>query len=146
MKTTIAVLTLSTLLVAVNAQAACRAVEAAKLGSEAGLARDNAAAVQAAEQERSNSDILGKCITGVTSIQVMPTFPSLMDIFNQAATRMCRLANNAIPRPLSSVPGVRGSISNFGITTPSIPIANGVLNPRPQHPAQPSDFWSKIWR
>jgi hypothetical protein len=134
MKTASTILTLAALLVSVNVQAACRAAEAAKLGSDAGLARDGAAAVQMAEQERSNSDILGKCITGVTSIQVVPTFPSLMDIFNQAATRMCRLANNSIPRLQVSIPSVRISTSDVEIAPPLA------------QPIRASDFWSRIWR
>jgi hypothetical protein len=80
MKTAIGILTLS-LLLTLDAKANCRVADAARIGSEAGLARDKAAAMQTAEQERKSSDILGRCISGITSIQVVPMFPSPMDIF-----------------------------------------------------------------
>lgn len=142
MKTAVVTVTLLALLTSAGAQANCRVAYAAKAGGDAGLARDQAAATTAADTERTNSDTLGKCITSITSITVVPTFPSLTDIFNAAATKMCRLAGDAIPR----VPPI---VLGTGIPLPagSLPIPAPLPLPgNPRSAAPPSDLWSKIWR
>lgn len=144
MKTAIRILALAALLMSAGAQAGCRAGDAAKLGSDAGLVRDQAAAMQTAQKERSNSDTLGKCITGITSIQVVPTFPSLMDIFDKAAKKMCALASGAIPNGPIFIPGTGVPAATVGTSqAPALPVGvptSGSL------PASSSSFWSKIWQ
>ena len=147
MKTAMGILALVILLVSAGAQANCRAADAAKVGADAGLARDQAAAMATADNEKTNSDVLGKCISGITSIIVVPTFPSLMSIFDAALTKMCKMASDAIPR-----------VPNFNLAA-GIPVIPGGIVPAPGQvsvpvnispaatiPAASSDFWSKIWR
>jgi TraL protein len=147
MKPIIGVFMLVTLLASAGVQANCRAADAAKVGGDAGLARDQAAATATAESERINSDTLGKCISGITSIVVVPTFPSLMSIFEAAATKMCKLASDAIPRLPPIGPGLGTPLSSSDIIPATAPLAISVdLRSPPAVTAPPSDFWSKIWR
>lgn len=144
MKTAIRILALAALLVSAGAQANCRAGDAAKLGSDMGLARDQVAAMQTAQKERSNSDAFGKCITGITSIQVVPTFPSLMDIFDKAAKKMCTLASGAIPNGPIFVPGTGVPAATVETSqAPTLPVgaSTSVSSPAPSN-----NFWSKIWQ
>lgn len=149
MKSIIRIFVLVALVTSSGAQANCRAADAAKAGGDAGLARDQAAANATANNERTNSDTLGKCISGITSIVVVPTFPSLMSIFDAAASKMCKLASDAIPRvpPISPFPGNPWPSIAVAPATASAPVP--VLNNAravPAKTAPPSDFWSKIWR
>lgn len=140
MKTILGILALITLLASAGAQANCRAGDAAKAGGDVGLARDQAAATGTADNERTTSDTLGKCITGITSVVVAPTFPSLSSIFDAVATKMCKMASDAIPHIPPIVPG-----NGF----PPLPGGGGVPAPAPLPlPGDPrqSNFWSKIWR
>ena len=147
MKTAIGILALVALLASAGAQGGCRAADAAKIGRDAGLVKDQAAATATADNEKTNSDTLGKCISGITSIIVVPTFPSLMSIFDAAATKMCKMASDAIPRVpnlnlAAGIPVVPGGI----VPAPgqvSIPVN---ISPAAAIPAESSDFWSKIWR
>ena len=147
MKTAIAALALVALLASAGAQASCRAADAAKVGGDAGLARDQAVATATADNEKTNSDVLGKCVSGITSIIVVPTFPSLMSIFDAAATKMCKMASDAVPRVpnlnlAAGIPVIPGGI----VPAPgqvSIPVN---ISPAAPIPPASSDFWSKIWR
>lgn len=69
---------------AVNAQAAaCRSGSAATQGSQNGYKRDKKAAEEAGKKERDSSDILGKCVGGISAVMTAPQFPSLSQIFEQ---------------------------------------------------------------
>ncbi|MHC5209033.1 hypothetical protein [Pseudomonas chlororaphis] len=82
----------------VNA-ATCRSGEAAVRGSKSGYEEDKKAAEQTVEDDLSFSDVLEKCVAGVTGIKAGPTYgPSetfgdwAEKIFNQ----VCRLARDKI--------------------------------------------------
>ncbi|MCU1738070.1 MULTISPECIES: hypothetical protein [unclassified Pseudomonas] len=82
----------------VNA-ATCRSGEAAVRGSESGYDEDKKAAEQTVEDELSFSDVLEKCVGGVTGIKAGPTYgPS--EIFGDWAEKIfnqvCSLARDKI--------------------------------------------------
>jgi hypothetical protein len=140
---TIHTVALLSILGAANASAdiGCRAQVAAAAGSQYGYEREKAAAIENERREAASSDVLGKCIGGITSVVVAPAFPSLGDIFNQAANRVCRVASDKLRQGATlPSPGVPG------IPTTSIPvpiISQPSVLPRP---ATNEGFWNKIWR
>jgi len=145
MKAAIGMLALVALLASPQARANCRAADAAKAGGDAGLARDQAAATETANNESANSDTLGKCINGITSIVVAPTFPSLTSIFEAATTKMCKLASDNIPRVPPIDPATVIPLLSNGV--PPTPLATPGDHPStPETPVSSSSFWSKIWR
>lgn len=156
---TIVALTLCT---AITAQAAtCRSGNAASQGSQVGYQRDQQAASQAAQSELSSSDILGKCVGGITSIITAPQFPSLSDIFDQVKNKVCQIASSEVNGALSDVNGkingVLGDINdkiNSATNVPGIGPALGNPSPvklpsvqqTPPGSPQTSAFWSDIWK
>lgn len=144
---------------AANVQAAtCRSSTAAYQGSQNGYQRDVQAAQQTAQRERSSSDILGKCVAGVTGVITAPQFPSLSGIFDQIKNKVCRIASDQVNGAVNDVKGqiggvmtdINGQINNTGVgqviggvPTVGAPVfqANAVL-PQPQS----ATFWSNIWK
>ncbi|MEQ1968073.1 hypothetical protein ABLA30_13820 [Xenorhabdus nematophila] len=90
------VLTL-TLMVSTNSMAAtCRTNTAALAGAQSGYKYEVNAINSQAEYSRSSSDMIGKCIGGITGVRLDMTFPDLSDIWRQAVDKICRTASNAI--------------------------------------------------
>lgn len=130
-----------------TAQAAsCRSFDAAQAGAAAGLARDHAAAAAAASVGESSSDILGKCITGITSINLVPAFPSLQDIFQAAIDKVCREASDKIAGAAGALPKTLPLIDPL----PALPVAAPVPVAPVAAPAtltaRAADFWRALWR
>ena len=119
----------------------CGPRAAAAAGSRAGLERDRAAAIENEQRESASSSVIGKCVGGISSVVVVPTFPSLSDIFAQAANRVCRVASDKI-RQASSLP----TLGVPGMPTTSIPLPVTQLPYAPAAPAPQDTFWSRIWR
>lgn len=92
--------------------APCRVAEAAIRGSQAGYERDTQAAIETAEKDKSSSDILGKCIGGVTAVITSPTFPSLDDMFDNVFDKICRVASQQVHGKLSDVNSQIGGLSS----------------------------------
>lgn len=151
------------LLVSLNASAAtCRSQTAAMAGSHTGYSRDEDAATRVEQKESESSDAVGRCISGITTITVMPTFPSLSDIFDSVLTRACTVAIDRIRNPggsgsvampgwpswpsLSSSPAVPG-----GPSAPTSPTYSGGTppfvpgTPASAAPATPSALLRAIW-
>jgi hypothetical protein len=120
--------------------ATCRSEAAAVLGGQNGFSRDKNAAVENENRENASSELVGKCIGGITSVVVVPVFPSLGDIFSRAADKVCHVASarirDAATLPAPAIPG---------LPTTGIPIPVTAPAPRPA-PLAASDFWSRIWR
>lgn len=72
--------------------ATCRSGEAAMRGGEAGLARDQDAADSTETAEKLSSDILGKCIGGITGIFGTTAFPDLSAIWQMIKDKVCSIA------------------------------------------------------
>ncbi|MDQ0655204.1 hypothetical protein [Pseudomonas cedrina] len=82
----------------VNA-ATCRSGEAAVRGSKSGYEEDKKAAEQTVEDELSFSDVLEKCVGGITGMKAGPTYgPSEIfgDWADKVFNQVCRLARNKI--------------------------------------------------
>lgn len=141
--------------------ATCRSGSAAAQGSQSGYDRDKQAAQQSAQSERSSSDILGKCVGGITSVLTAPQFPSLSDIFDQIKNKVCQIASDQVNGAVNSVNnqingvmnGINGQIgntlNNSGISqfTGSPPQLTGPsLQQTGQGTSQSSNFWSNIWK
>jgi hypothetical protein len=128
------VLLICTLLTAASTTFAgpCRSGDAAARGSQTGTERDRKAAEQTEQQDRMASDILGRCVSGITSVPTMPTFPSLSDVFNEVKTRICRIT----------------SVEISSASADSSPRASTATSPiTPASPAKSSaDFWTDVWR
>lgn len=133
----------------------CRSGSAAAQGSQSGYQKDKQAAEQIAQNERSSSDILGKCVGGITAVITTPQFPSLSDIFDQVKNKVCQIASNQIYGAVSSVNsqingvtnGINGQISNTGIgqVVGNVPQVSGPTIQQAS-PSQSSTFWSNIWK
>ncbi|WP_321959533.1 hypothetical protein [Burkholderia cenocepacia] len=147
---------------AASVQAAtCRSGSAAAQGSQSGYDRDKQAAQQTAQSEKSSSDILGKCVGGITSVLTAPQFPSLSDIFDQVKNKVCQIASDQINGVVSDVNGqisgvmngINGQINNavgstgVGQVIGSVPQLSGpsVQQTSPGS-SQSSTFWSNIWK
>ena len=145
---------------AASVQAAtCRSGSAAAAGSQSGYERDKQAAQQTAQSERSSSDILGKCVGGITSVLTAPQFPSLSDIFDQIKNKVCQIASdqgngvvNDVNRQINGVmTGINGQINNTvsgtGQVIGSTPQLGGPsLQQTSAGSSQSSTFWSNIWK
>lgn len=143
---------------ATSVQAAtCRSGTAASQGSQNAYQRDVQAAQETAQRERSSSDILGKCVAGVTGVITAPQFPSLSDIFDQIKNRVCRIASDQVNGAVSDVNGqiggvmngINGQINNTGIgqVIGSVPTVGGpALQQANAGSPQSATFWSNIWR
>lgn len=161
MKTGIRIVGTLLLCIATGTQAAnCRSATAAVQGSQTAYERDVQAAQETAQKDRSSSDILGKCVGGVTAIITMPQFPSLSQIYDQIKAQICRIASEQVNGALNDVTGqingalggITSQIPTYGIGPIPIvpPITPPVIHPTAQggntNSAQSPAFWSNIWR
>ncbi|MCC7005932.1 MAG: hypothetical protein IT497_04735 [Ottowia sp.] len=158
MKTCIHIIIATFLLCTTIAQAAtCRSGNAAARGSQQGYERDKQAAEQVAKTEQSSSDILGKCVGGITGVLTAPQFPSLSDIFNQVQNKVCQIARNQIDgvindangRINNTMNGIHNQVnkinqSTAGEVVPSPQITNPAVQRNGGNSA--SQFWSDIWK
>lgn len=77
--------------------AVCRSGEAAQAGSDAGYEQARKADEAWAERERTVSDQLQDCLARIRTTSIsLPTFPSLQDILNQVAEKICQTAVDKI--------------------------------------------------
>lgn len=125
---------------AASAENPCSSAAAAAQGARAGYERDRAAAEANEQRESASSDTIGRCLAGVTSIVVVPTFPSLGDIFSNALEKMCHVASSKVREgtrlPNPTIPG--------GPTT-SVPLPVGTQAQTGRALPQ-SSFWNQTWR
>lgn len=122
--------------------AECPVSVAARAGAERGYSRDQAAALEIEKRETTSSSTIGQCIRGISTTIVVPTFPSLSDVFAKAADKVCHVANSKI-REAVQIPNINLP-STSGLPGSSIPVQiTPPLRP-PTHPK--TDFWSRIWR
>lgn len=142
----------------VQAAVNCRSATAAAQGSQTGYQRDTQAAEQTAQKERNSSDILGKCVGGITGVITAPQFPSLSDIFNQIKDKICQIAidqiNNTVNGATNQINGamngitgsINGQINNTGIgqIVGNVPQVSGPVIQTSS--TQSSSFWSNIWK
>lgn len=156
--------------------ATCRSAEAASRGAEVGYERDQQAAQETEEQTLTISDMLGKCVGGITGIGGMTTFPSFGDIWAQIKNRICAVVRNQITGVVnqanSEINGVvyevnseiREQIRNTGVNNTGAGTIVGSSDvPRVDAPnvgrtygtsslgtdsetSQSSEFWNNIWR
>lgn len=117
----------------------CPQAAAAREGARRGYERDRAAALEIERRENASSEMIGKCIGGITSVVVVPTFPSLSDIFARAEDNICHVAGNrlreATTLPVLGIPGVPGT---------SVPVT--IVPPIGTPVPAPTNFWERIWR
>jgi hypothetical protein len=144
--------------------APCRAQKAAELGSKAGYLRDKNAAEEMEKRASESSDVLAKCIKGITTVTVVPTFPSLSDIFAGVMEKACRVSIDkvraALPPAMSGVPvipglpGVPTGPGDLIRPAPGIPgmpsapagVASRIGVPPLDPPAKSAELWKRIWR
>lgn len=128
--------------VCASSHSACRSEAAAIQGAQYGYNRDKTAAIENEKRESASSNVVGRCVGGISSILVVPVFPSLGDIFNNAAEKACRVASDKI-REATQIP----TMEIPGVPTRSIPIQFPIVPPPPPSQTDPnSTFWSRIWR
>lgn len=134
----------------------CRSGSAASEGSKIGFQREADAANAQANSNKTSSDTIGKCVSGITSIKVtVPTFPSLDDIYKEVEDKVCQAASDAISGVTGDIDGqidkimdeINGDIdiytdpSHYGSSTRSVQSTSNStvnLNSEPQ-PALKSD-------
>lgn len=77
--------------------AVCRSGEAAQAGSKAGYEQARKADEGWAERERIVSERLQNCLSRIRTTSVsLPSFPSLQEILNQVAEKVCQTAVDEI--------------------------------------------------
>lgn len=76
--------------------ATCRSGTAASKGAEAAYEKEVNAINKQSENSKSSSEIIGKCISGVTGVIVMPTFPDLSGVWEQMINKICKTASDQI--------------------------------------------------
>lgn len=125
-----------------SSHAACRSEVAAIQGAQYGYKRDKTAAIENEKRESASSNVVGRCVGGISSILVVPVFPSLGEIFNKAAEKACRIASDKI-REATQIP----TMEIPGVPTTSIPIQFPITPPpAPIKTDTPGTFWNRIWR
>lgn len=147
-----------------TAQAApCRAAAAAIQGSQRSYEKDVQAAQQTVQKDRTSSDILGKCVSGVTAVMTVPQFPSLSQIFEQIKKEVCRIASEQVNGAVNDVnqqingalSGINSQIGGMNGQLPPVvgPIVPPVVGPivkqvplSPSPAPSQSDFWGNIWK
>jgi hypothetical protein len=94
----VSAISLSGLMVIASPAAAgpCRSGDAASRGSQTGYERDRKGADQTEQQDRSASDTLGRCVSGITSVTTIQQFPSLSEIYEQIKTQVCKVASEQV--------------------------------------------------
>jgi len=143
--------------------APCRAQKAAELGSKAGYSRDKTAAEDMEKKASESSDVLAKCVKGITTITVVPTFPSLADIFTGVMEKACKVSidkvRDALPRGMPGIPvipGLPGVPARPGDLVLPIPGVPGVPSPTagvpgriggvaPAPVSKSAELWKRIW-
>ncbi|MES2264628.1 MAG: hypothetical protein V4724_39520 [Pseudomonadota bacterium] len=143
--------------------ATCRSQTAADAGSQAGYARDKAAAEEVEKKVSQSSIILGKCVSGISTVTVAPAFPSLAEIFAKVVEKVCKvpidqiraaipsgLLENPAPGipPMPAWPGspeANGSPIALSAVRSSAAPNTGNNASASTKKALPSDFWKKIW-
>jgi len=139
--------------------APCRSGAAAGRGGQSGYDMDRQAATQTAQNDRSSSDILGKCVSGITAVITAPQFPSLSSIFDQLKNRICQMASdqinsaayNASSQIYQKIDGINGSMNNADVSqvvgSANMPRAGGVdIQQTSPGTSSAGSFWSNIWR
>ncbi len=94
----------------------CRSGVAATAGAQAAYENEVNQINQQAANSQSSSDIMGKCISGITSINIMPVFPDLGSIWSDMVNKVCKSASDSI-----------SSASNAAISNINDQI-NGLMN------------------
>jgi hypothetical protein len=148
---------------AISVQAAtCRSGEAAVRGGEAGMARDQAAADSNETAEKLSSDILGKCIGGITGILNTTSFPDLSAIWQMIKDKVCSIASSqvrgAVSMAQSEINGVMTqvngavtqAVNNTGVNNAGLGtvISSGdtkINGPSVQN-TNDSSFYNNIWK
>lgn len=142
--------------------ASCRSGEAAVRGGEAGMARDQAAADSNETAEKLSSDILGKCIGGITGIFGTTSFPDLSAIWQMIKDKVCAIASSEVRGAVSTVQSeingvmtqvngaVTGAVNSTGVnnTGAGTVISSGDTNingPSVQN-TNDSSFYNDIWK
>ncbi|MBY0240847.1 MAG: hypothetical protein K2X55_16160 [Burkholderiaceae bacterium] len=135
--------------------APCAAQKAAERGSKTGYERDKTAAEEMEKKASESSDVLAKCIKGITTVTVVPTFPSLSDIFAGAMEKVCKVSIDKVraglPPGMSGVPARPGDLIRPVPGIPGVPtVPTGVPSRSGGAPTETAsksaEFWKRIWR
>ena len=147
--------------------ATCRSGEAAMRGGEAGLARDQDAADSTETAEKLSSDILGKCIGGITGIFGTTAFPDLSAIWQMIKDKVCSIASSQVRGVVSQVQGeingvmsevngaVTDAVNGTGVNDTGMGTVIGsgdthISGPSVQNTkssgSTDSAFWNDIWK
>jgi hypothetical protein len=148
----LAVALVCTITVAGAWAAPCRSLTAATRGGQAGYEADKRGADQTEQQDRSASDILGRCVAGVTGVVTIPTFPSLAEVFEQIKNEICRIASQQVHQAVGSVSfeienAMRGiPMQGQVVAMPTAPVIGTGMTGQAGTPSPSPDFWQRIWR
>ena len=147
--------------------ATCRSGEAAMRGGEAGLARDQDAADSTETAEKLSSDILGKCIGGITGIFGTTAFPDPSAIWQMIKDKVCSIASSQVRGVVSQVQGeingvmsevngaVTDAVNGTGVNDTGMGTVIGsgdthISGPSVQNTkssgSTDSAFWNDIWK
>lgn len=133
----------------------CRSGTAAAQGGQSGYENDTKKADEAEQRDREVSDILGRCVGGVTGILTIPTFPSLDEIFKRIKDQVCYIASSRVHEALGSVTGqiddairrVPGRDGSVSVPVPITPPPTSLNTaPASKGPTGLVENLNRIWR
>lgn len=92
----------------------CRSAEAASAGAESGYQYEVNTINQQAENSKTSSEIIGKCISGITGVNLSVPYPDLSDVWKQVVNKVCQTASQSISKATNEAVGdVNAEISGL---------------------------------
>lgn len=116
--------------------ATCRSGEAAARGGQVGYERDTKAAEETAKKTASWSDVLSKCVGGMSGVFNGGAFPSIEGELQKLKDKICGAAREQVAKATSGINGAIGGATGGTVgVTPTLPGGNAS-----------DEFWSEVWR
>ena len=137
MKTLNLIITLSFLTAFTASAATCRSGTAASEGAQNAYENAVKSINTEAESLKNSSEVIGTCISGVTGVITVPTFPDLGSIWSNMINQVCKTASDKISEQYNDVIGnIHGNIND---------LMNGVNDTVDKVKHESSDQVTNIW-
>lgn len=83
----------------------CRSASAASSGAESAYQYEVNAINQQAENSKTSGEIIGKCISGITGVNLSVPYPSLSSVWKQVLDKVCQTASQSISNATNEAVG-----------------------------------------
>jgi hypothetical protein len=147
-----------------QANAGCRAGDAAVHGSQIGFQRAQANALTISQNQTRAQMLLQKCLAGIASMQTITMFPSLTDVLDQVVQKVCNAATQQVNSAIGQITpqddldqiinhlnaqaqsATGGLITNPIGTTPVSTLSSSTVPSAAPSSTAGADFWQNIWK